>query len=72
MKFLELRRNKNRNIVGLFVNGVSLGYVIGRKRKFFLFVFVVVVFDLNNLDGFLFEFACKVCGRLVVVDFFFL
>lgn len=65
MKPSEPRRNKNRNPTGPSTNGASAGHVTGRKRKSPSPAPAAVVPDLNNPDGPLPEFACKVCGRLV-------
>lgn len=70
MKPSEPRRNKNRNTAGPSANGASSGHVTGRKRKSPSPAPAAVVPDLNNPDGPLPEFACKVCGRLVAVDLF--
>ena len=70
MKPSEPRRNKNRNTTGPSTNGASTGHVTGRKRKSPSPAPAAVVSDLNNPDGPLPEFACKVCGRLVAVDLF--
>lgn len=68
MKPSEPRRNKNRNTTGPSANGASSGHVTGRKRKSPSPAPAAVVPDLNNPDGPLPEFACKVCGRLVAVS----
>lgn len=70
MKPSEPRRNKNRNTAGPSANGASSGHVTGRKRKSPSPAPAAVVPDLNNPDGPLPEFACKVCGRFVAVDLF--
>ena len=70
MKPSEPRRNKNRNTTGQSTNGTSSGHVTGRKRKSPSPAPAAVVPDLNNPDGPLPEFACKVCGRLVAVNLF--
>ena len=70
MKPSEPRRNKNRNPTGQSSNGTNSGHVTGRKRKSPSPAPAAVVPDLNNPDGPLPEFACKVCGRLVTVDSF--
>ena len=70
MKPSEPRRNKNRNPTGPSTNGAGSGHVTGRKRKSPSPAPAAVVPDVNNPDGPLPEFACKVCGRLVAVDLF--
>ena len=65
MKPTEPRR-KNRNTTGPASNGSSPGHVV-RKRKSPSPAPAAAVSDLNNPEGPLPEFACKVCGRLVHV-----
>lgn len=63
MKPTEPRR-KNRNANGPPTNGTSQGHVVVRKRKS-PSPAPAVLPVINNPDGTLPEFACKVCGRLV-------
>ena len=61
MKPSEPRR-KNRNTTVAASNGSSAGHVV-RKRKSPSPAPATSVSELNNQDGPLPEFACKVCGR---------
>ena len=71
MKPTEPRRNKNRTTNGPSSNGSSQGSgnTVVRKRKSPSPAPATVLPDLNNPDGPLPEFACKVCGRLVKIIF---
>ena len=67
MKPSEPNRRKNRNTAGSSAsNGTNLAPVV-RKRKSPSPAPASVHPDLNNPDGQLPEFACKVCGRLVAL-----
>ena len=63
MKPSEPRR-KNRNTTVAASNGSSQGHVV-RKRKSPSPAPATSMSELNNQDGPLPEFACKVCGRSV-------
>lgn len=65
MKPTEPKR-KNRNPAGPGANGSGPGHVV-RKRKSPSPAPATVMTDLNNQDGPLPEFACKVCGRFVQI-----
>lgn len=67
MKPSEPNRRKNRNTAGSSAtNGTNSAPVV-RKRKSPSPAPASVLPDLNNPDGQLPEFACKVCGRLVAL-----
>lgn len=67
MKPSEPNRRKNRNTAGSSASNGTNSAPVVRKRKSPSPAPASVHPDLNNPDGQLPEFACKVCGRLVAL-----